>query len=57
MKLITLISTTLLLPAGLMLSVSAQAHSGGPQASQPRGWTRQVIVGVLVRVWREAENL
>jgi hypothetical protein len=29
MKLITLISTALLLPTGLMLSVSAQAHIGG----------------------------
>ena len=29
MKLITLISAALLLPAGLMLSVSAQAHIGG----------------------------
>jgi hypothetical protein len=34
MKLITLISNTLLLPAGLMLSVSAQAHSGGHKLNE-----------------------
>ena len=34
MKLITVISTTLLLPAGLMLSVSAQAHTGGHKLNE-----------------------